>query len=180
MGIRMGQKAVYAATAAIVLAMVGGYALATFSTGGTNSVGQGSQTTTVTAVQGLSWTSTSLVELATATVPAGTTCTSAAPCSVSTAGASDCAGGYTGSTTCAVGDFVEQVTLSTVANTAFTGTVQITLTVTGTSGTSSGTTFYYTQSSTTNSVQTIVQDFDIGTSASGPGNVASVTVVATG
>ena len=174
--IRASRRLLYATTAAVVLAMVGGFALANVSLGGTNTVSQGSQSTTVSAVAGLTWTSTQLIELTAA--PTGTTCTNTTPCTVTTLGASDCAGGFTGSTTCATGDYVEEVSLTTVANTAFAGTVKITLYVTG-SSTAAGATFYYTQAATTNAAQTIVQDFDIGTISTGPAAVTSVTVIAT-
>ncbi len=181
MSSRMPQRTVYLVTAAIVAAMVGGFALAQISTGGTNTSYQGSQTTTVAAVPGLSYVSTDLVALASNVV--STTCTQLTPCSVTSTGATDCAGGFTGSTSCLQNDYAEAVSLSTDANTAFVGTVSLTLYVTGTpiggsAGTYVGTTFYYTQSSPTNSAQTIVVYFDIGTAISGPGIVGTVTLIA--
>jgi hypothetical protein len=178
MGIRVSQKVVYAATAAIVLSMIGGFAMASLSLGGTNTNYQGSQTTTVASVAGLTWTSTNLEELSAAVT--NTTCSSGSPCSVTSAGATDCIGGFTSPVACASGDFVEAVTLTTIAGTAFPGTVQVTVYVTGTSGTVAGTTFYYTQTSTSNTAQTIVQYFDVGTASSGPGMVSTVSVVASG
>jgi len=169
-------------TAAIVAAMVGGFALAAITTGGTNTSYQGSQTTTVSNIAGLTWVSTNLIELAATVAP--TTCTSGTPCSVTAADAIDCAGGFTGSTGCAQNDYVEQVTISTVPGTAFVGTVTLQLYVTGTpvagvAGTFTGTQFYYTQASTSNSLHSIVIDFDVGTAGSGPGLVGTVSVIAT-
>jgi len=181
MSSRVPQRTVYLVTAAIVVAMVGGFALAQISTGGVNTSYQGSQTTTVSAVQGLSYVSTDLIELGATVVP--TTCSQGSPCSVTTVGAIDCAGGFTGSTGCAATDYVEQVTITTDAGVAFVGTVTLTLYVSGTPvggsyATFTGTSFYYTQVSTGNSAQDIVIDFDTGTATSGPGAVATVSVIA--
>lgn len=182
---RLAQRTVYLVTAALVAAMVGGYAMATLSTGGTNTTYQGTQTTTVSSVAGLSYTSTNLVYLSSAV--SSTICSSASPCSVTSANAIDCAGGFTGSTTCAATDYVEQVIFTTTAGTAFPGTgeIQMTVYVSGTpvggsATTVAGTTFYYSQTSTSNTAQTITIDFDIGTSSSGPGAVSTVTVIANG
>ncbi len=181
MSSRMPQRTVYLVTAAIVAALVGGFALAQISTGGTNTSYQGSQTTTVSAVPGLTYVSTDLVALSANVV--STACTSIAPCSVTSTGATDCAGGFTGSTSCLQNDYAEEVSITTVANTAFVGTVSLTLYVTGTpvggsAGTYVGTTFFYTQTSATNTAQPIVIYFDIGTAISGPGVVGTVTVIA--
>jgi len=180
---RITQRTVYLVTAALALAMIGGFTMAILTTGQTNTSYQGSQTTTVSSVTGLSYVSTQLVELSSAVT--STTCTSGTPCSVTSAGATDCAGGFTGSTTCAGNDYVELLDLTTVASTAFpgAGTVALTVYVTGTpvggsAATFSGTTFYYSQASSRNTAQTIVIDFDIGTASSGPGTVATVTVIA--
>ena len=180
MSSRMSQRVVYMATAAIVAAMVGGFALAQMSIGQTNVSYQGSQTTTVAPIQGLTYISTDLVELSASLT--STVCTSGSPCSVSTADATDCAGGFTGSTGCVATDYVEQVLIHTDANTAFVGTVTLTIYVSGSPvggsfATFTGTSFYYTQTSTTNAVHSIVIDFDIGTESSGPGAVATVTVI---
>jgi len=181
MGSRTSQRAVYLATAAIVVAMIGGFALAQISIGQTNVSYQGSQTTTVAPVQGLTYVSTDLIQLGASV--SNTTCSSGSPCSVTGAGATDCAGGFTGTVGCMVNDYVEQVTLHTDAGVAFVGTVTLTLYVTGTpvggtSATFTGMSFYYTQTLTSNTQQPIVIDFDIGSHLSGPGAVATVTLIA--
>lgn len=181
MSSRTPQRTVYLVTAALVLAMVGGFALAQISIGQTNTSYQGSQTTTVLAVPGLTYVSTNLVELSAGVT--NTTCSQGAPCSVTNAGATDCAGGFTGTVGCMATDYVEQVTITTVANTAFAGTVTLTLYVTGvpvhgTAATFTGTSFYYTQTSSANGAQLVVIDFDIGDASSGPGAVSTVSVIA--
>jgi hypothetical protein len=183
MSSRVSQRTVYLVTAAIVASMIGGFALASLSTGGTNTSYQGSQTTTVSAVPGISYVSTQLIEVTSATGPF-TTCTSVAPCSVTSAGAIDCAGGFVGSTTCAASDYAEQVNLTTDANTAFVGTVTLTVYVTGTPvggalTTVAGIPFDYTQTSGTNSPTQISILFDVGTATSGPGTIQTVSVIAT-
>jgi len=184
MASKVSQRAVYLVTAVIVASMVGGFALATMTLGGgTNTSYQGSQTTTVTSVNGLTWlyTNASAIEGASAVTNPCTVLATA--CSVQSAGYTICAGGFTGSTGCNSGDFVEQVTLTTVANTAFPATVAVTVYVTGTpvglsAATFSGPTAYFTDT-TGNTAQLIVLDFDIGTITSGPGSVTSVSVIAT-
>jgi len=182
MSSRTTQRTVYLVTAAIVVAMVGGFALASITTGQVNTSYQGSQTTTVDPVAGLSYVSTQLAMLTADVV--STACTALAPCSVTSAGATDCAGGFTGSTTCAATDYVEEVNLTTDASTAFVGTVTLTVYVTGTPvggalATFAGTPFHYTQTSTTNGAEPIVIDFDVGTATTGPGAVATISVIAT-
>lgn len=187
MRLRTQRRVIYATMGLTVLALVGGFAAATLTLGGpTATVQQGSQTTTVTGVTGLSYTSTALVEVTSA--PSGACGSSAASsCDVSATGVASCVGGLAGSTTCAVGDWVEQVSLTTIMDTAFTGnaggighTVEITVYVVTGAGTTAGTSLYYVQTSGSNSAVPIVQDFDIGTSANGPAAVTTVTVIASG
>src|SRR5208282_2846263 len=109
-----------------------------------------------------------------------TVCTLGSPCSVTSASVTDCAGGAPPHTGCGAGDFVEQVLLTTVSHTPFSGTLKITMYVSTGSGTDVGTSFYYTQSSAANGVETIVQDFDIGSWSTGPGPVTAVSVVING
>lgn len=182
MSFRTSQRAVYLATAVIVAAMIGGFALAEIAIGQTNVSYQGSQTTTIASVPGLTYMSTQLVQLSANVV--NTTCSVGSPCSVTTSGATDCAGGFTGSIGCMATHYVEQVTFDTDANTAFVGTVTLTLYVTGTpvgashATTFPGTSFYYTQTSSSNAVYSIVIDFDIGTNDTGPGVVTTVSAIA--
>jgi len=188
MSSRASQRTVYLVTAAIVAAMVGGFALAEMSIGSTNTSYQGSQTTTVSPVPGLTWVNTSLTELTTTEV-AGLTngCTVPGTCAITTIAGpvyehsfSVCAGAVS-PLTCSAGDFVENVTLS-VGSVAFpTDTVALTTYLTGpVLGTLVGPTLYFTeQNSFPSTAQTIVLYFDIGTTATGPGMVTSVSVIAT-
>ncbi len=179
MRIRTTRKAIYAVTAIAALALVGGFAAATIGLGGpTHQSYQGSQATTVSNVQGLNWTSTSLSAVESNFT--GTSCAAASPCSVTTSNALDCAGGVAGATTCVMGDFVEQVVLSTVNDTAFPGTLNITLYVSTAAATYTGTSFYYTQTSTTNTDHTITLDFGIGTVGGVTAPVTAVDVVING
>jgi hypothetical protein len=168
------RRAYYGATIATMLALTAGFALATVNLGGANSSYQGSQTTTVSAVAGLNYVSTGIA-VATSFVPTSCTPQSGA-CNVAASGATDCVSG-----TCASSDYIETITLQTVAGTAFPapGTVAVTVYVTTTGGTTAGTTQFYSQTVTSNSQVNIVQMFDIGTVSSGPADVTSVTVVAT-
>lgn len=179
MSSRMSQRSVYLVTAAIVASMVGGFALAQMSIGGTNTSYQGSQTTTVSAVPGLTWLNTTLSEV-NATAPAFTSCPVTAACNVSTSGYTVCAGGFTGLLTCGQGHFVEQVVISVSTSIPFTtSSVALTMYVTGASGTVVGPISYFTEGfpiTPPTSAENIVLDFDIGASA--PGAVTAVTVLA--
>ncbi len=178
MRIRTSRKAIYASMALAFVALVGGFAAASVQLGQHSNSYQGSQTTTVSAVTGITWNSTSLGMLGSTLT--NTTCSEGHACNVTSAGATDCAGGVLGHSGCLAGDFVEQVTLNTVVDTAFpgNGTLEITVYVTTTGGTTPGIPYYYSQTSDTNAAsEPIVQDFDIGSTASGPATVTSVTVI---
>jgi hypothetical protein len=134
----------------------------------------------------LTWVNTTLTELTTAEVAGLTSgCTVAGVCDVTTTAPAEhsfsvCAGALP-PLTCSVGDFVENVTLS-VGSVAFpTDTVALTTYVTGpVLGTLVGPTLYFSElNSFPPTAQTIVLYFDIGTTATGPGVVTSVTVTAT-
>jgi hypothetical protein len=182
MRIRTSRKAIYVSMAVAMVALVGGFAAASVQLGSQTHSYQGSVTTTVGSVTGLSGGNTSFGMLETNVT--NTTCSALDPCSVTDAGATDCVGGVPDHTGCLAGDFVEQVTFNTAVDTPFPGsppeTLAITMYVTNSTGTLSGTTFYYTQTSATNAnSETIVQYFDTGSSASGPAPVTSVTVIIT-
>lgn len=188
MGAKVSQRTVYLVTAAIVASMVAGFSMAQLQLGQTNTSYQGSQTTTVTALPGLSWVSTNLVEVPSSLVYTGACETYAAACVVTATGATLCAGSFNASL-CRPSDFVEQVTLTTVTGTSFTGAttypVNVTLTVyvTGTpvggvQGTYVGPTFYFIEAASP-TASNVVLDFDIGATPAGPGTVTSVSVLAT-
>lgn len=175
MRLKAQRKAIYVAMGLTVLALSGGFALASFGLGGHYSAQQSSATTTIGPVSGLSYNSTSLTMLAASVT--NTSCAGPAGCNVTVAGATDCAGGVPGHTGCLLGDWIEQVTLNTTAAANFTGVVQISLFVTANGDVYSGTTFYYHDVSG-NARVLITQDFDIGSGGSGPADVTSVSVVA--
>jgi hypothetical protein len=184
------QRAVYLVTAAIVASMVAGFALAQLSLGQNNTSYQGSQTTTVSPLNGLKWDFTALTVVNASTqwaVPCGSSAVLA--CDVTTVSKAVCAGGFTG-LACGQGDFIEEVNLTTEAAKNFTGgttypvVVSLTVYVTGTPiggtfGTYAGSPFYFKETAT-NTAAYIALDFDIGTSepAVAIGSVTSVSVIA--
>jgi hypothetical protein len=177
MRIRTSRRLIYAAMALTVLSLVGGFSAATITIGQTSSSYQGTQTTTISPVTGLSVTSTNLVLLSSPVT--NSSCPGPSGCSVTSASVTDCAGGFAGHTGCVTNDWVEQVTLTTTPNTAFSGVVKITLYVSAGGAPTTGTTFFYSQASGTNSAETIVQDFGVGNFSTGPASVTGVAVVAT-
>ena len=180
---RVRQKTVYLVTAGLVACMIAGFAMAQFSTGGVNKAQQGSQTTTVEPIAGLTFVSTNLTELSSSPT---STCTSSTPCDLSTGSYASCVGGFSSTLTCSVTDFVEQVNLTTTS-TALPSNVNVELTVfvTGTpTGASSPVTiacpgtYYNEPTGLPTSPSVITLDFDIGSVASGgPGSITSVTVI---
>ena len=186
---KTSQRIVYLVTAAIVVSMIGGFALATFQLGGqTNASYQGSQTTHITPLPGLSWVSTDLTVVPNSVTYDTCGASSAAACDVTSTAQILCVGSFN-ATQCAPSDFVEQVTLTTVVSTLFygtTGPVTVVLTTfvtgtpsVGTQGTYAGPAVYFTESAAPTSAVNIVLDFDIGAASTGPGQVSSVSVVAT-
>jgi len=188
MASKVSQRAVYLVTTAIVVAMVGGFALATMALGGTNPSYQGSQTTTVTPLKGLTWDFTALTEV-NVTTPWALSCGSSAatPCDVTNVGKTVCAGSFT-ATLCAQGDFIEEVNLTTVTGLSFIGgttypvIVSFTVIVTGTpfggsQGTYAGSPIYFTETASNTAVN-IALDFDVGAIPNGPGMVTSISVIA--
>lgn len=188
MSSRTSQRTVYLVTAAIVASMVGGFALADMTLGGgTNTSYQGSQTTTVSPMPGLTWlyTNVSVVAGTTGSSLPNTCTVLLTACDVSSTGITACVGSFSGSA-CSAGDFAENVTLSVNITIAFPGTVALTMYVTGTPfgasvpGTFTGPTSYFAESTGHPSVaENIVLVFDIGTISHGPGAVTSVSVIAT-
>ena len=184
------QRAVYLVTAAIVASMVAGFALAQLSLGQNNISYQGSQTTTVSPLNGLEWSFTALTVVNASTewaLPCGSSAAHA--CDVTTVSKAVCAGGFS-HLACGQGDFIEEVNLTTLAGLNFTGgthfpvIVSLTMYVTGTPvggtlGTYAGSPVYFTETAT-NTAAYIALDFDIGTSepVTAIGSVTSISVVA--
>ena len=191
MNSRTSQRTVYLVTAAIVASMVGGFALADMTLGGTNSSYQGSQTTTVSHVSGLTWLYTNISSVAGTTAVPNPCKLLATACDAATTGYTVCAGSFNTSF-CKPSDFVEQVTIlvSTLAsfppNTGSfpTDIVALTVYVTGipvgsTQGTFVGPTCYFVEFGQPTTAENIVLDFDVGSTPTGPGAVTAVSVLAT-
>lgn len=178
MRLKTQRRAIYAAMGLTVISLVGGFALASVQLGQTNTTSQGSQTTTITSVPGLGWTSTSLVMLG-ASVTNSSCGNPVSPCDVSTASVVDCAGGFAGFTGCVAGQWVEQVVLTTTAGTPFGSSINITLYVSNGATITTGIVYDYTDGAG-NTAQTIVLDFGIGNMASGPHLVSVLSTVING
>ena len=181
---RVRQRTVYLVTAGLVACMIAGFAMAQFSTGGVNKAQQGSQTTTVEPIAGLSFISTNLTELSNS--PTATCTSGASPCDLSSGSYASCVGGFSSALTCGVTDFVEQINLTTTLTALpANANVELTVFVTGTpTGMSSPVTvacpgtYYAEPTGLPSSPSVITLDFDIGSVASGgPGAVSSVTVI---
>ncbi len=178
MRLKAQRRAIYAAMGLTVLALIGGFTLASLSLGGpASSSEQGSHTTDVTGVQGLSWTATDL-NMTAGAVTNTSGCAASSGCDVSTQSAVVCAGSTHTGPWCNASDFVEQVVLTTTFHQSLGGVANITLFLVTSTESYAGETFYFTDSST-NSIETITLDFDIGTASSGPASVTDVTVVVT-
>ena len=175
MRLKTQRRVIYAVMGLTVLALSSGFALASLNLGGSNTVQQGSQKTSIEGVQGLGWLGTTLT---TVPSPASNTsgCDTSGGCSVTAAAAQDCVGSVS-TTFCQAGDFVEEVLLTT-EGAAFGGTVHVTTYLELASGvTYVGTTLNYTDTGT--GFFTIIQYFDIGSVSTGLAAVATVDVVAT-
>jgi hypothetical protein len=177
MRLKTQRKAIYAAMGLTVLALVGGFTLASLQLGGsTSSSHQGSHTTEVSAVPGLNWTGTDL------NVSMGVTntssCSASPGCNVSSQSAVVCAGSTHTGTWCAADDFIEQVVLTTTFHKSMGGIANMTVFVVTSSQSYEGETFFFSDSAT-NAIETITLDFDVGNATSGPAGVTDVTVVVT-
>ncbi len=176
MRLRTPRRAIYAAMGLTVLALIGGFTLASLSLGGSSSSShQGSQTTNVTPIPGLTWTET-VLNVTPSAVTNTTDCSTMSGCNISSQSAVVCAGSVDAGTWCNAGDFVEEMILTTTAGTSMGGIAGLTLFVVTSAHTYEGETFYFSDSNS-NTAQTITIEFDIGTPASGPAAVQTVTVV---
>jgi len=178
MKLRTQRRVIYAAMGLTMVSLIGGFALASVPLGGANASYQGSQTTTISQVKGLTWDSTNF-QMANSTY----LCLSSTPCNVTSAAATGCAGGIVaGHTTCAAGDWIERVTFNTTAGTAFGATVSITLYVQSGAGLATSATFSYINSNVgaQDSKQFMYLDFDVSTAGGSPATVSSVSVVVNG
>ena len=177
MRLRIQRKVVYATMGLMVLALIGGYSLASLTLGSAQtSTQQGSLTATVSGVGGLSANSTGLSLSAGSSNTTG--CSATPGCNVTASGATVCSGSTHAGPWCAAGDFVEEVTLNTTPAHPFSGTVELTVYVTAGGTVYSGAPTYYTDASG-NARESITLAFDIGSQATGPALVTAVTVIAT-
>jgi len=190
MATKTSQRAVYAVTALIVASMIGGFALADMSLGSApNTSYQGSHTTNVLQIPGLTWLYTNVTVVPThgwGSSPVGCTPLQNA-CNLATGGYTVCEGGFTGSTKCAASDFVEQVNISVAPGAILPATVALTLYITGTPNTPGATqetvngtaAYFFDTTGAQSTSESILLDFDIGTTNTGPGAVVTVSVLGT-
>ncbi len=179
---RVRQRSVYWVTAALVACMIGGYTMAALSTGGMNTSQQGSQTTTVIPIAGISWLSTNLTEIATSPPNA---CAAEPGCDLSVNSYYTCVGGFSTPTTCPQTDYAELIILNTTSVGIPAGHyLALTVFVTGTPVGGSPTTapsspaYYHESSGAPTPSNDIYLYFDIGSVAlGGPAIVTSVTVI---
>lgn len=158
----------YAGTIVAVLAMVGGFAMASFTFAVSQSTQQGEQNVSVSAVAQLSYTSTDLSASQTATA-AGTT--SGAASAVGSTAETYCVS----TAACSASDDAEIIAFAIVANPSSTTAYTFHLTVAVDSGgtTTSATTYYSEAASATASTLTLV--YDLGSAS--PGVVTSVNII---
>lgn len=177
MRLKTQRRAIYAAMGLTVLALTGGFALATVSIGSVHTSQQGSDTTNVQGVAGLSYSSAMLVVSNGSPVINTTGCTQAVPCVVTHSDSVMCVGGTGASTNCAIGEFVEQITLTTTAGTPLSGELSLVVYLGDGVSIFTGATLHYTDAAG-NTQQSIVQDFDLGPVTGTPTAVSTVSIVA--
>jgi hypothetical protein len=147
-------RLVYLATLVGILALVGGFALATLTTTSTQLYAQGDYTSAAGAVNGFAYNSAQLTSTSNP-APAASTGTDTAPQTLASGANDICAN------TCTAGDFALVATYT--FTTSFSGAVQITV-QTAASAAGGSTTIYLGQASTAVS-GTVVITWDLGTSA---------------
>ncbi len=161
------RRSVYLVTIVAMLAMVGGFAFATFGFTTQAAPQQGQEYVGISGVAQLSTPTITLAATPSGTV-SSTTCTSGSPCSVGTSPVSICL-----TATCTAGtDDAEIVDFPVAAYTGTTYTFNIVVTV---NGVSPVTTYYTEASGATASSLTLV--WDAG-AATGPTAVTSIDIVA--
>lgn len=152
---RMAGRTIYIATVATILAMIGGFTIASIGLTNSSQNAQGNYVSSSGAVTGLTYTSTVLGATSNP-APAAPTGSAGAPQAVVTGSNAFCAN------TCTAGDFAQVVTYT--FTTSMTGSIQFTVSATASSGGGS-TTIYLKQAGTAVS-GTIVFTWDLGTSTS--------------
>lgn len=175
MRLKTQRRAIYAAMGLTVISLIGGFAIASVQLGGSATSAQGTQSVTVTNIAGLTF------DRAGINVSDGgmQSCVyGGIPCDIGAGNVTTCIGGVTGSTDCAAGEWVEQVTFSTVALTAMSPdnvTISGVYTVGGTPMQSQSVLDIIQNSDTHGHVLTI--DFDLGSDTGVPGSITGINVV---
>jgi hypothetical protein len=151
---RVQGRLVYFATLVGVLALVGGFALATFTTTSSQLYAQGDYVSAAGNVAGLTYTSVQLTSTSNP-APSASTGTNSAPQVLATSANDVCAN------TCVAGDFALVVTYT--FTTSFSGAAQFT--IQASAGAASGSETIYVGQASTAVGGTIVVTWDLGTTA---------------
>lgn len=156
----MRRKLVYTATAAAVIALVAGFALAAITLNNATQSGGGTYVNASGQVAGITY-STTLLSATPNPAPSASTGTGAAPQALAAGANAFCAN------VCTSGDLSETTTYNVAP--AFAGSIMITMTVTATAG--GGTTTLYLKAAA--GATSIVVTWDMGT---GGATISAVTV----
>jgi hypothetical protein len=152
---RIAGRAIYVATAVAVVALIGGFAIASIALTSTSQNAQGNYVSSTGAVTGLTYTSTVLNSTNSPPPPASSG-TAAAPQALVASENAFCA-----SPTCTAADFAQTVTYTFTAS--MTGSVQITIHVTATFDGGAATIYLKNSAAVAG---TIVLTWDLGTATS--------------
>jgi molybdenum cofactor biosynthesis enzyme len=162
---KISRRTIYIGTVIAMVAMVGGFALATIGISNSAQNAEGNYISSSGAVTGLTYTSTVLGAVSNPAPSAGTGSASA-PAAVVSGTNTFCV-----SSTCTAGDPAQTVTYT--FTTSMSGSIQIEITVTATSG--GGTYTLYEKQATTATSGTLVLVWDMGTSTN---TITAVTLAA--
>jgi hypothetical protein len=165
----MRRRVIYAGTIVAVFAMIGGFAMASFSFNTSTTAQQGSQTVNISSLTQLSYIDTNLSPSSGTATAAGTTASAAS--SVGSTAEVYCVS----AATCNSGDEAEVIVFNVVANPSTTAAYTFNLVISVDAGgtTTSTTTFYSEAASATASTLTLY--YDLGSAA--PGAVTSVNII---
>ncbi len=152
---RVSGKLIYGVTAASIVALVAGFAMAAIALTNTSQNGAGNFVSASGAVTGNTYTSTVLGATSNP-APAASTGTAGVPQAVVTGANAFCA------TTCTAGDFAQVVTYTFTVS--MTGSIQISIQVTASVG--GGSTTLYLKQAAAAVAGTIVITWDVGTASS--------------
>jgi hypothetical protein len=168
MSSRMPQRAVYLVTAALVAAMVGGFALASFTYSAQQNTQQGQQNVVISPISQLTYLSTSLENSLSSLAVASTS--SSTPSSVGTTAATYCIS----AAACTAIDDSETIDFTVAANGGSSAyTFHLTISV-DSGGVTTSTTTYYTEAASA-TASTLTLYYDLGSAS--PGVVTSVNII---